>query len=82
MEGASSSSEDAYLLRRHVETWRRAGPLLEKQREADVKACGGDAIEAFRFFAGLVLPAVKSSELRDDLGLVEQQRWFRKIAKG
>ena len=69
------------LLRRYVKAWKRAGPLLERQREEDVKASGTDTIGAFRFFAGLVIPTVQSSPPAPNSGLVEQQKWFRKIAQ-
>lgn len=64
-----------------MSAWKRAGPVLEAQREEDVKACGTDTIGAFRFFAGLVIPTVKSSPPAPHSGLVEQQKWFRKIAQ-
>ena len=65
-------------LREYVARWKRVGPLLEKQREEDVRRSG--TISAFAFFAGMPLYNLKKSPPPPTSGLVEQQRWFRKMA--
>ena len=38
-------------MKEYVERWKRVGPLLEAQREADVRQA--DTLSAFSFFAGM-----------------------------
>lgn len=66
-------------IKRWVDTWKRAGPLLEAQREEDVRR--SDTIGAFSFFAGMPLFNLKTSPPEPTSGLVEQQLWFQKIAQ-
>jgi hypothetical protein len=69
------NSPDEALLRRWVETWRRAGPELEAIRLAELQSV--DTREAVR--------QIFSAELRDlppvspTSGLVEQQAWFARL---
>ena len=70
------NSAEQDLLRRWVDTWRRAGPELEAVRRSEYEAV--PIHEAIRqLFDGmdsiLVAPGPASS------GLVEQQMWFSKI---
>ena len=65
-------------LREWVARWKRVGPLLEKQREEDVRR--SDTISAFASFAGMPLFNLRKSPPPHTRGLVEQQRWFRKMA--
>lgn len=65
-------------LKEYAERWKRLGPLLEEQREEDVRR--SDTIGAFAFFAGMPLRNLESFPPGQSSGLVEQQRWFRKIA--
>ena len=66
-------------IKRWVETWKRAGPLLEEQREEDVRR--SDTVGAFAFFAGMPLRNLTSFPPEPTSGLVEQQRWFLKMAR-
>jgi len=66
-------------IKRWVETWKRAGPLLEAQREAEVRQ--SDTLSAFAFSAGMPLHNLKTFPPSLTSGLVEQQRWFQKIAR-
>ncbi len=70
--------EDQSVLREYAERWKRVGPLLEKQREEDVRQ--SDTISAFAFFSGMPTHNLKSFPPPPTSGLIEQQRWFRKIA--
>lgn len=66
-------------VKKWVDTWKRAGPLLEAQREEDVRH--SDTMGAFSFFAGMPLFNLRTSPPEPTSGLVEQQQWFRKIAR-
>jgi hypothetical protein len=67
-------------LKRWVDTWKQAGPLLEAQREEEVRQ--SDTAGAFAFFAGMPLHNLESFPPEPTSGLVEQQRWFQKSARG
>ena len=63
-------------IKRWVNAWQRAGPLLEIQRVRDF--CEVDtpsSVEAFIRIARWLGP----DSSRSDSGLVEQQRWFRML---
>lgn len=62
---------------RWVNTWIRAGAVLEKVRQNDVKLA--DTASAMRSFTGSVLHAVRTRPPAQTSGLVEQQRLFRKF---
>jgi hypothetical protein len=70
---------DRELLRRWVETWRRAGPESEEIRRREIEEV--DTREAVRQIFGSSeswppdLPAPPTS------GLVEQQAWFAKFRR-
>jgi hypothetical protein len=69
------SSPDNSLLRRWVETWRRAGEDLQSLRRAEIESI--DTREAVRQIFGshgLALPTPPPTS-----GLVEQQAWFARI---
>ena len=67
------------LTKKWVETWKAAGPELERQRDEDARRT--DTIQAFAFFAGMPLHNLKTFPPEPTSGLVEQQRWFQKIAQ-
>lgn len=60
--------------REYVERWKRLGPLLEEQREADVRA--SDTISNIAAFGRLWTSAVRDWPPGEMSGLVEQQRLF------
>lgn len=66
------------LARRWVHTWMEAGPELQKIRDADIRAA--DTAEALRIFTGSADWAAKNRPPAPSSGLVEQQRWFMKLA--
>jgi len=60
-----------------VLNWIEVGPLLEMQREKDVRK--NDVFGAFSFFAGMVLRELEKCPATAESGLIEQQRWFQKL---
>ena len=58
----------------YVDRWKRLGPLLEEQREADVRA--SDTVSNIAAFGRLWTSAVRDWPPTDTSGLVEQQRFF------
>ena len=58
----------------YVDRWKRLGPLLEEQREADVRA--SDTVSNIAAFGRLWTSAVREWPPTDTSGLVEQQRFF------
>ncbi|HBJ83222.1 MAG TPA: hypothetical protein DDZ88_04980 [Verrucomicrobiales bacterium] len=72
------TDEERTLAKRWVDTWKAAGPLLEKVREEDIRA--SDTMRDFQIYAGLAEMEVKKRPPPPTSGLVEQQRWFMKLA--
>ena len=66
------------LTKRWVDTWAKAAPELQKVRDADIRAA--DTAQAMRLFAGSADWAVVHRPALPTSGLVEQQRWFAKVA--
>jgi hypothetical protein len=65
-------------MKRWVDTWKRAGPELERIRREEVRQVKtGDA---FRAFEGMALLMARNAPPKPISGLVEQQRWFSKLA--
>jgi hypothetical protein len=64
------------LLRKWVETWRRAGEALEEVRRRELREL--DTREVVRqIFDGLDFSRLPAKQ--GMTGLVEQQRWFAKL---
>ena len=66
-------------LRKHVARWQRAAPLLQQVRDADIRAA--DTASMIACSNLLFRDAVKNSPPRLDSGLVEQQRWVKKLSQ-
>lgn len=66
--------EQIALGKRWVETWRRAGEALERIRRQELKTL--DQYHAISLLCGPGTPPLRPSS-----GLIEQQRWFRKVAR-
>jgi hypothetical protein len=62
--------------KRWVETWRRAGPALDRVRASEIRA-----LDTYRAISLLLVPGVSDIEARPSSGLVEQQRWFMRMAR-
>ena len=71
------SEEELRQTKLWVETWKRAGPLLELQREEDVRK--SDTISNVAAFGRLYQMALIASPPLPTSGLVEQQTLFRKL---
>jgi hypothetical protein len=72
------TAEEMAAARRWIETWKLAGPELEKIRRAEIRT-----LDAYRAIALLCGPADYTSPPwapKPYSGLVEQQRWFMKAA--
>jgi hypothetical protein len=72
------AGKDRELMRRWVETWRRAGQELSEIRRHEIEAT--DTREAIRQLFG---SAATFQDLppRTTSGLVEQQAWFAKLRR-
>ena len=76
---ALSPEEHRALLKEYVDRWARVGPLLEAQREEDVRR--SDTISNISAFNRLYEMALAASPPVPDSGLVEQQRLFSKLRR-
>jgi hypothetical protein len=64
-------------LREYVERWQRTGPLLDEQREEDVRR--SDTASNVASFGRLWNEAIRVWPPQPYSGLVEQQRLFMKL---
>ncbi|MGI8601690.1 MAG: hypothetical protein ACR2OZ_01690 [Verrucomicrobiales bacterium] len=71
------TDEERELTKRWVETWKRAGPLLQAIRDEEIRAA--KTADAFTAFASLSEHWIRTNPPLPSSGLVEQQRWFRKL---
>lgn len=69
--------EDSSSLSAQVGQWQRAGEVMEAVRRKEIQ--GAETARALRQFTGAVLAEVRRRPERTTSGLVEQQRWFRKL---
>ena len=76
--GDQHSIQDRELMRRWVETWRRAGPELDEIRRREIEAM--DTAEAIRQLFG-AMTVSRDLPRRTTSGLVEQQAWFAKLRR-
>lgn len=67
------------LTKRWVDTWAKAAPELQKVRDADIRAA--DTASMIETCASLFCDAVKNFPPKPTSGLLEQQRWFMKLAR-
>ena len=66
-------------MRRWVETWKEAGPLLEAIRRQEIQQA--DNLQVLASLECAFNQAVREMPLRPSSGLVEMQRWFAKLAR-
>lgn len=59
--------------------WKRAAPMLERQREVDIRAA--DTVRDMQVLAGMFNMAIRDQPPRESSGMVEMQRWFMLAAK-
>jgi len=60
-----------------VGQWRRAGEVMEKMQAEEIRTA--DTAQAMRALTGAVLAELQRRPAEPTSGLVEQQRWFRKL---
>jgi len=60
-----------------VGQWRRAGEVMEKVQAEEIRTA--DTAQAMRALTGAVLAELQRRPAEPTSGLVEQQRWFRKL---
>ncbi len=73
----NSTEKEQY--RRYVETWKRAGPELERIRREELRAM--DTRKEVSGMDALVDMALRYGSPRETSGLVEMQEWFLKFAR-
>jgi hypothetical protein len=76
---ANWTPEQIAQTKKWVETWRKAGPELEKIRREEVRN-----LDAFKTISLLCGPAdyrVSPRAPKPTSGLIEQQFWFMKVAQ-
>jgi len=71
--------EELALTKRWVDTWKLAGPELERIREEELR--NENTIRAFEAFEGMAFLATRDFPPEPNSGLVEQQRWFMLLAE-
>ena len=74
-----SRPSDQVLLREWVETWRRAGPLLQKQRDREVLRLG--TMDAIRALDGAFRAARSRLDLETTSGQRAQPRWLQRLRR-
>ncbi len=75
---ADLSPDQIALARRWVKTWQEAGPRLERVRREELRRL--DPQRAIALLCGEADYTVPPRAPRPTSGLVEQQRWFMKMA--
>ena len=72
-----SAEEEESALRAYAARWQLAAPLLDAQRDEDVRR--SDTAASIVSFGRLWNDAIKKSPPADTSGLVEQQRLYAKL---
>ena len=72
------SKEIKDLIKVRVNQWDAVAPMLQSIRDESIKAA--DTHQSLKNFSGMVLAALPSHPPRTWSGLVDQQRWFRRIS--
>jgi hypothetical protein len=67
------------LLREYVERWRRTGPELEAIRREELRSF--DHAADWRLIDGLLAAGLRRRDERVTSGMVEMQKWFRRLAE-
>ncbi|MEK7674435.1 MAG: hypothetical protein AAB676_01205 [Verrucomicrobiota bacterium] len=71
------TKKERALTKRWVETWKKAGPELERIRREEVKRT--KTAQGMQALAGCVTWTLRDQPPRTTSGLVEQQAWFSKL---
>lgn len=70
------TTEQIVQARRWAATWQRAGEALERIRVRELRA-----LDTYRAVSLLLTPGVPLVPPRSSSGLVDQQRWFKMVAR-
>ena len=70
---------EAKQLKDRIADWARASATLEAVRRDDIRRL--ETKSSIVAFDGLFMAAVKKSPPIPESGLVEQQKWFKKLAE-
>ena len=73
------SKDEKQLVRRFVETWRRAGPELDAIRRRELARF--DFAANWKAVDDLLAAGLRNARPRTECGMVEMQRWFLKLAQ-
>jgi hypothetical protein len=76
---ANSTPKEIESTKKWVETWRKAGPILEKIRREEVRNL--DAFKTISLLCGSADYRVPPRAPKPTSGLIEQQFWFMKVAR-
>jgi hypothetical protein len=71
--------EERELLRRWVDTWREAGPVLDAIRRQEVRQA--DNVQVLAALECAFNQAVREMLPRPSSGLVEMQQWLAKLGR-
>jgi len=71
------NSQDNDLIKARVRQWMAATPVLQEVRDKDIQHA--DTARAMKCFSGAVLAALPKHPPQPWSGLVEQQKFFRKL---
>ncbi|HEX4085122.1 MAG TPA: hypothetical protein VHY22_09440 [Chthoniobacteraceae bacterium] len=73
------NADELALTKRWADTWKAAGPELERIREEEVRK--ENTMRAFEAFKGMALLEIAKRPPETYSGLIEQQRRFALVAK-
>jgi len=76
---ANWTPEEIENTKKWVETWRKAGPILEKIRREEVRNL--DAFKTISLLCGPADYTIAPRAPKPTSGLIEQQFWFMKVAR-
>lgn len=76
---ANGTPEEIEITKKWVETWRKAGPILEKIRREEIRNL--DAFKTISLLCGTADYTVPPRAPKPTSGLIEQQFWFMKVAR-
>jgi len=69
--------EEREVMRRWVEAWKEAGPVLDAIRRQEIRQA--DNLKVLALLECAFNQAVRELPLRPSSGLVEMQSWFAKL---
>jgi hypothetical protein len=71
--------DEREMMRRWVETWKRAGPELEAIRREEIRAA--DNVKVLDLLEDAFNAALESRTPRPSSGMVEMQDWFARLRR-